>query len=290
MPFNNQYQFADDMRLVRAMQELQQEDLAAQLQVNKSTVSRWESGVGMPSASQMERFYSDVYTQGISLNRIKQQFYREDLTGDTTHLLFHGSKSGIEGTLRYDAGRDNNDMGRGFYCGESLMQSALFVANFLESCIYMLEFHTDGLRGITYHVDRDWMLTVAWFRGRFTRYRNDPALLAIIGRLADIDYIVAPIADNQMYRIIDQYIDGEITDEQCRHCLAATDLGMQYVMRTQSAVAQIELKERCYYSQAEREFYKAQRERGWQESTDKVKAARIKYRGKGQYIDEVFAL
>lgn len=289
MSFHNQYQFADDMRLVRAMQGLQQEDLALQLQVNKSTISRWESGIGVPVASQMERFYNDVYQKGIHLNRIKQQFYMEDLTGDTTHLLFHGSKTGIEGTLRYDAGRDNNDMGRGFYCGESLMQSALFVSNYSDSSIYMLEFHTDGLRGVTYRVDRDWMLTVAWFRGRLTRYQNDPVLLALMERIADIDYIVAPIADNQMYRIIDQYIDGEITDEQCRHCLAATDLGMQYVMKSHHAVEQIELKERCYYSQSEREFYKAQRERGWQESTDKVKAARIKYRGKGLYVDEVFA-
>lgn len=290
MGFDNQYQLSTDMQLVREMQGLQQEELAELLQVDRSTISRIENHRVLPSARFYEAFYDYTYMQGIYLNQIKEQFYREDLTDTNTRLLFHASKSRIEGGVRYNAGRDNNDFGKGFYCGENLTQSSLFVSNFPGSCIYMLEFHAQGLQGVTYHVDRDWMLTIAWFRGRLARYQNNPELLALIGRLAGVDYIVAPIADNQMYRIIDQYINGEITDEQCRHCLAATDLGMQYVMRTQRAADAVELQERCYYCNAERKDYQNKRERDRIASEDKVKAARIKYRGKGQYIDEVFVL
>lgn len=290
MGFHNQYHLAEDMQLVREMQGLQQGELAELLQVDRSTISRIENHKVEPSAQFYETFYDYAYGQEIYLNQIKEQFYLEDLTDADTHLLFHGSKSGIEGAVRHNAGRDNNDFGRGFYSGESLTQASLFVSNFASSCIYMLEFRSKGLRGMTYHVNRDWMLTIAWFRGRLERYQNNPELLALIGRLAGVDYIVAPIADNQMYRIIDQYIGGEITDEQCRHCLAATNLGMQYVMRTQRAVDAVVLKERCYYCNAERKDYQDRREQDRLASEDKVRAARIKYRGKGQYIDEVFAL
>ena len=32
------------------------------------------------------------------------------------------------------------------------------------------------------------------------------------------------------FEIIDRFIDGEITDVQCQHCLSATNLGKQYVI------------------------------------------------------------
>jgi len=31
-----------------------------------------------------------------------------------------------------------------------------------------------------------------------------------------------------MFEIIDSFIEGEITDVQCQHCLSATNLGKQY--------------------------------------------------------------
>lgn len=39
-----------------------------------------------------------------------------------------------------------------------------------------------------------------------------------------------------MFRIIDSFIEGEITDEQCIHCLAATNLGLQYVFKTKKCL------------------------------------------------------
>lgn len=49
-----------------------------------------------------------------------------------------------------------------------------------------------------------------------------------------------------MFEIIDSFIDGEITDIQCQHCLSATNLGMQYVFVSEKALSQITLLERCY--------------------------------------------
>lgn len=88
-------------------------------------------------------------------------------------LLFHGAKSTIEGALNVHAGRANNDLGQGFYAGESYEQAISF-------------------------------------------------------------------------------IDGEITDEQCKHCLAATHLGSQYVFIREHAIEQVKFLERCYISNNEK--------------------------------------
>lgn len=45
--------------------------------------------------------------------------------------------------------------------------------------------------------------------------------------------------------------------------------------------------EKCYISNKEKEFYKRIRTDESKLGEDKVKLARIKYRGKGKYIDEI---
>lgn len=90
-----------------------------------------------------------------------------------------------------------------------------------------------------------------------------------------------------MFQIINSFIDGEITDEQCKHCLAATNLGMQYIFKTQKSLSQIKPLERCYISVNEKEYYKNIRLEESRLGDNKVKLARKQYRGKGKYIDEI---
>jgi transcriptional regulator with XRE-family HTH domain len=288
MNAENSFQISNDIKLIREMLNLSQSDLARELHVNRSTINRWESGQISSESVNYESFYNFAYTNGVKLNQIKEQFYKEELVKNTEHLLFHGAKERIVGNIRWDASRSNNDFGKGFYCGESLMQSALFVANFPSSCIYMVSFDTDVLKGVKYRVDVDWMLTIAYFRGKLERYKDDERVKKLRAKAESADYIVAPIADNRMYEVIADYIDGEITDEQCRHSLAATDLGFQYIIKSQQAADRVVIKEQCYLCEEEKRNYQLLRESNQKDSADKVKAARIQYRGKGQYIDEVF--
>ena len=99
--------------------------------------------------------------------------------------------------------------------------------------------------------------------------------------------MVAPIADNRMFQIIDSFIEGEITDVQCRHCLSATNLGNQYVFLTQRAADRIEILRKCYLASIEKEAYISVRSEDAKVSNDKVKIARKQYRGQGQYIEEI---
>ena len=55
-----------------------------------------------------------------------------------------------------------------------------------------------------------------------------------------------------MFEIIDNFIDGEITDVECKRCLSVTSLGMQYVFISERALSKIAMLERCYLSDEEK--------------------------------------
>jgi hypothetical protein len=178
---------------------------------------------------------------------------------------------------------------RDFIQGESYAQAISFIAGFDKSCVYFIDFDPLDLKCKKYNVNQEWMLTIAYYRGALERYESHPIIQKLIKESRDCDYIIAPIADNRMFQIINSFIDGEITDEQCKHCLAATNLGKQYVFISDVSVMNTKLVERAYISDSERKYYKDIRSSDAKLGDDKVKLARIQYRGQGRYIDEILS-
>ena len=282
-----EFRFVQDLEIVSELTGLSAEAFAEELGVSRMTVNNWLSGKKSATEKNIASFYEYTFRKGIRLNLIKEQLYREDVTESSKVLLFHGAKTKIEGALRTDCSKRRNDFGAGFYCGESLEQSAMFVATYPASSLYMLTFDSTGLTGKEFGVSREWMLLIAYFRERLGGYADSGVIRTLIKQVEGVDYIVAPIADNRMFEIIDQFIGGEITDEQCKHCLSATNLGKQYVFVTDKALRQVELLERCYLTGAEKEFYLFSRQASYEMNRDKVKVARRQYRDVGKYIEEM---
>ena len=280
------YNFSEDLKSIREILGLSQSELASQIGVEQVTISRNESGKTAPSEKLLESVYAFAFEKNIKINRLKEMFWRDDL-GKYEKLLFHGAKSEIDGNIDIHRGRHNNDFGQGFYTGESYEQAISFVSGFDNSSVYYISFDDRNLKCKRYEVNQEWMMTIAYYRGKLDEYKNHPIIKSLIEQSKDCDYIIAPIADNRMFQIINSFIEGEITDEQCKHCLAATNLGMQYIFVSEKAVSQAELIERCYISNNEREYYKNIRLEESKLGADKVKLARKQYRGKGQYIDEI---
>ena len=215
-----------------------------------------------------------------------EMFYKDDVKNGHI-LLTHASKKGIVGNIDVKLGRTNSDFGQGFYCGESYDKSISFVCRSDDASIYFIDFNPDGLKRIEFNVEENWMLAIAYYRGRLEEYKNNKKILDIIKSIEDSDYVVAPIADNRMFEIIDQFIEGYITDEQCKHCLAATNLGLQYVFLTEKAVSNLKVLEKCYISSSEKKYYIKKQEDYQKEGVDKSKLARIQYKGQGKYIEEL---
>ena len=108
--------------------------------------------------------------------------------------------------------------------------------------------------------------------------------------IANFDYEAAiDKAKNKVRieKILQQIIDGEITDVQCQHCLSATNLGNQYVFVTDKALSQLQILRHCYLASDEKSYYLSYKQEESRVGNDKVKVARKKYRGKGEYIEDI---
>lgn len=226
----------DDVGIILELLNLTIQEFADKIGVSAMTVHRWKNNEDQISPQSLEKIYDFAFNRHIYLSKIKEQLYREDCPPNHT-VLFHGAKTYIEGELSLSKSKGSNDFGSGFYCGESMEQAAMFVAGYPKSSLYIVDFDKSGLRSVQLRVDQDWMLLIAYYRGKLTGYENHPLIQNALSYLDHADYIVAPIADNRMFEIIDSFIDGEITDVQCQHCLSATSLGNQYVFTTQRALS-----------------------------------------------------
>jgi len=283
----NDFQVLNDIEIVQDLLELNAEEMAGEIGVSRVTLSNWKKDAGRIGQSYLSAFYSMAFKSKIRLNKIKEQLYKEDYSSVSHAILFHGAKTQLDGKIDISRSRKNSDFGQGFYCGESLEQSAMFVSNFPESSLYIVDFNKEGLKSKSFSVDREWMLTIAYYRGRLKEYDTLQVISELISKNRDVDYFIAPIADNRMFEIIDSFIEGEITDIQCQHCLSATNLGNQYVFVSQKAADQISVLEHCYLAKEEKEYYLTSRQESVEMNRDKVKVARKQYRGQGKYIEEI---
>ena len=280
------YNISDDLITIRKILNISQNDLAKELGISKMTIIRIENNVNYPSKTILAKIYDFAYNKNIKLNHLKELFYKEELLENDV-LLFHGTKTDIIGNISPFVGRERLDFGKGFYCGESSYQTISFISKYEGSSIYILKASLNDLTFAKFNVDTEWMLAIAYYRQMLNDKENHPLIDKIKKKVSMSDYIIAPIADNRMFKIIDRFIEGEITDEQCKHCLAATDLGYQYVFLTEKAASKIKILERCYISKLERDTFEAKRETDMYDSNMKVKMAMIKYKTKGKYIEEI---
>ena len=282
------YNFDKDFKAIRDVLDISQKEFAKVLDTEQKTISNIESKDSYPSKTIVESAFTYAFKKDVKINKLKELLCRDNLSHDEK-LLFHGSKVEIKGNIDVNFGRGNNDFGQGFYTGESYEQAVSFISTYDDPSVYFMSFDDSDLKCKRYSVDREWMMTIAYYRETLDKYENHPLIKKIIKESRDCDYIIAPIADNKMFETINEFIEGNLTDEQCKHCLAATNLGMQYVFLTEKAASRLKIVERCYVCDKEREHYKKLKEDYRKLGNDKVKLAKAQYRGIGKYIDEVLA-
>ncbi len=282
------YNFDKDFKAIRDVLDISQKEFAKVLDTEQKTISNIESKDSYPSKTIVESAFTYAFKKDVKINKLKELLCKDNLSHNEK-LLFHGSKGEIKGDIDVNFGRGNNDFGKGFYTGESYEQAVSFISTYDDPSVYFMSFDDSDLKCKRYSVDREWMITIAYYRETLDKYENRPLIKKIIKESRDCDYIIAPIADNKMFETINEFIEGNLTDEQCKHCLAATNLGMQYVFLTEKAASRLKIVERCYVCDKEREHYKKLKEDYRKLGNDKVKLAKAQYRGIGKYIDEVLA-
>ena len=277
-----------EVQLLCNVLNLTETELGYELGVTYETVNNWKHNRKTIDESNLEKLYSYAYSKGIKFNNIYEQLLKENNTSDKNVVLFHGAKRAFSMPIDIDKySKPNNDFGKGFYLGEKYEQAANYISNFNNDKVYAFRLDTKNLKFFKFNVDNSWMIAIAYYRGWLKDYEDHKVVRKVLDSIKDADVIIAPIADNRMFDIINEFIENFITDEQCRHALAATNLGFQYVLKTKKAVDSITYLQEMFVCKKEKEYWIDERLSLAKTGLQKVKMARIEYKNKGRYIEEI---
>lgn len=153
-------------------------------------------------------------------------------------LLYHGSKSGIQGDIE-PRSRKACDFGRGFYMGDKPEQPKGLIVSYENNMFYEIEYNTDGLNVKTFKDDYigkiDWALFIAYNRQpeKLSEYRQLCVRYKAYNELYDM--IVGIIADDKMTQVMQLFFNGQMCDKAFIEAMQYVKLGNQYVLKTNEA-------------------------------------------------------
>ncbi len=267
---------------------LNETELANEIGVTFETVNHWKNNKKTIDISNLEKLYSYAYLKGIKFNTIYEQFFKEDYSDDNNIILFHGAKKLFKLPLDFTKNsKSTNDFGVGFYLGETFEQAANYISFLNASFVYCFKLNIKDLKTYKFEVNTEWMIAIAYFRGWIKDYKECDFVKNILNKISGCDVIIAPIADNRMFDIIADFVEGNITDEVCKHSLAATNLGFQYVLKTDKAISKTTMIKEMFVSKKEKEECVKKRITLTKNGLDKAKIAKIEYKRKGKYFEEI---
>ena len=277
----------DVIKIIRELLNLTQQELAFKLGCPYELINRWENNKVFPERKNINMIYSFAFDNKIYVNNIYEQLYKEENTDENNIVLFHGAKEKIITKIDLNHSKKQNDFGVGFYLGETFFQAATYISYSKSNIIYAYVLNTSNLKITKFDVDLRWMLAIAYYRGWIDDFKEHKIIKQITSEVEASDIVIAPIADNKMFDLIDEFVSGMTTDQQCKHALSATNLGFQYVIKSQNALNQLEFLDEMFLCEKERNDYLSKRLEYNKIGLDKVKVARIEYKNKGKYIGEI---
>ncbi len=269
---------------------MSQAEFAERLNVTFASVNRWENGRTVPNKLAQTRIYEICETDGVpvydlTLERIKN-ITDAAKTSTGRILLYHGSKSGIEGRIEPKS-RPQCDFGKGFYMGTEASQALTLICDYERSKLYLTSVDLKGLKTVEVPADIDWAMLVAYHRGKMEKIAGTSLYEKYRLMTADKDVVIGSIADDRMFYVIDNFFIGNITDAALVGSLSALSLGKQYAAISQKGCNAVRIEREIEISYLERLFIKdaaeSNREKGVSMANDICK----NHRREGSYFDEL---
>ncbi len=278
------------IKQIRTYLNMSQTRFAKSLNVTFATVNRWENGHAVPNKLAQSRIYDlcrekSVPVYDMTLKRITGAAEAVKLDADRV-LLYHGSKSGIEGRIE-PRSRRQCDFGRGFYMGTNPGQVLTLICDYEKSRFYIVSVNVAELSQIEVAEDIDWAMLVAYHRGKMEAISDTPFYNKYRSMTSGKDLVIGSIADDRMFFVIDNFFVGNVTDMALINSLSALQLGRQYVMVSQKGCDAVRIEAEISISYLERLFIKdaagENRARGISLANDICKD----YRRRGMFFDEI---
>ena len=281
------YNIAKDIEIACKILDLSYSSLAEELWVPTSTITRIVKEGVYPNDTFLETFYTyfnSLIILPVKLNEQKVRFAKEQYG----NVYFHGSRTEIEGPIDLKHSRKDIDVGVGFYMGETYKQAADYIYSKNKSSIYLLTVQNiSDLKIKELDVSLEWMLMVSYYRGTLDEYKDNETLQKIIKDIESYDIVVAPIADNNMYEIMNRFASGLITDKQAILSLSASHLGKQHVLKTERACENVKIIDRLYLCKDEREYIAMESKYIGENTKKEAKKLIEDNRRVGLYIEEI---
>ena len=275
---------------IRAYLNMSQTEFAKQLNVTFQTVNRWENGRALPNKLAQSKMFDlckekQLPVYDMILKKITDKSKAMKLDSNRV-LLYHASKSGIEGTIEPKS-RKQCDFGKGFYMGTDPGQTLTLICDYEKSKFYIVSVSTENLALIEVPADIDWAMLVAYHRGKMEKIDGTPFYNKYRDMTQDKDLIIGNIANDRMFFVIDNFFVVNVTDMALVNSLSALQLGKQYVVISQKGCDAVRIEAEVELSYLERLFIKEiaeeNRARGISLANDICK----NYRREGMYFDEI---
>ena len=281
---NFTYNLKQDIETVLDTKSLDLERFSKLSKVSKRNILY--SYINEPSNNTLDKIYSAIYNLHIRLNKAKAEVFEETYSSKDQIVLFHGAKDKVE-KFSKDGSREICDFGKRLYLTKSIDSAISFVENYSNPSLYCFYADLKGLNILELDCDFDWMVAVSYYRGKLSKYQNHQKVQEIIKKIESCDLLIAPIADNKMFDILNQFAEGLINTKQAIHCLSASRLGKQYVIISDKALNRLKPIERLYLCKEEKEKSKSDSFERSLLIQSKLDFAKRNFRTEGEYIDEV---
>lgn len=278
--------FVFDLDLILKTLDISELVLAKETGIKPASITNWIKRVHEPDPRSMETIYEYAFENGLRINEAHEDPFNKLCESSGLKLLFHGAAEPFKEEVDIRHSKKSNDLGDGFYCGEKYQQSAEYISGYDDSCIYAYGLNMRKLRIYEYQIDTDWAVSVAYHRGLLKKYSDSKLLKQIIKKSANKDVVIAPIADNRMFDIIREFVDGYITDDACSFGLSALDLGKQYVLKSDRAIENMGFLKQFSLCKKEKVFYQETANKNRKKRYEMISDFRSKHRS-GKYIEEV---
>lgn len=204
-----------------------------------------------------------------------------------TNLLYHGSDGGIKGEIRVDNNSNICDFGKGFYLGTKLIQAENRVSNSANAVLYAYTYDFSSVNVYEFKDAILWVLFICTFRRKgeidLNKYKK---LKTEREKILKSDVVIGWIADDKIATVYEYFIQGFITDVCLFECLRLVDYGKQVVIKTNKGLSCIKEKYKYELSLEEKKKsieWNTQKKKDIDKRIDEL---RIRYRGKGNYINE----
>lgn len=280
----------DLIKKIRSYMNMNQTEFAEQLNVTFATVNRWENGRALPNKLAQNRIYElckeyDVPVYDMVLEKIEDASRSITLEQGRV-LLYHGSKSGIEGDI-LPRSRKQCDFGAGFYMGTEPRQVLTLICDYESARFYIVSISVEDLDILDVPANLEWAMIVAYHRGRMEKIKGTPFYGKYQEMTQNKDLVIGSIANDRMFFVIDNFFVGNITDAALINSLSALELGKQYVAITQKGCDAVRIEKEVSISYLEKLCLKEKSEENRAKGSSLANDICKNYRREGLFFDEI---